>query len=180
MEKIKAFILCPPIRFLQTIDIHYESSNSNDYDSLLSSLKTQISDIHNNKINAIAINGDIASKNPSVELSLFEKTMTELIKVFNEGRIFMVAGNHEMLWNAFNHKRISNHPYLGYVTLYNNIYSKSIISSTVAKNNLSGKLSKDINSDDLTWHRSIQKHKVSIIGICSNPDDNKNQGRGLL
>jgi predicted phosphodiesterase len=144
-------------------------------------LEAKLNLIHNEKrFDIITITGDLANTRPSEELGVFGLRLGEIfLKTLSirEERIFIVPGNHELVWNDFDKKELSNSPYSVYISFYKDMLPKTLGN---IKGFSKGKLPVNLRGDDLSWNRQIVNPALDIIGISSTSSNPEQQGEGYL
>ena len=179
IETVHKYFSCPPFRILHMSDLHYPATEAGI--RFWNKLEKQIEFLHNEKqINLFAICGDLAAKDPAVEVASIGNELTKFFKriKIKDERILVVPGNHDVIWKDFNNNIKSKDPYLAYSQLCNELFTPTTLAAF--KGQISRKLPINIDENGLTWHRALPQPQVSIIGICSNVPNADKKGLGIL
>ena len=183
VKAIEKYVANSPYRILQVSDLHYSTNNeeSDDYFQIFGNYLQEISEIKN--IDFVALTGDFAAKNPSEEHSIVSFFLRKIFRVklkLGYDEIFVVPGNHEVIWSDFSKKERSKKPYSTYVRLLESLYdsNRAVLSSFKGWNKT--EIPIDVSEKGLSWHRYIASKNLSIIGICSNATNPEEQGLGVL
>lgn len=185
VEDIIKYITNPSYRIIQMNDLHYSAqTDTNDSDEFFKILQEYLKEIDNTKkIDLAMFAGDFSDKNPSEELFFIsdwiKKTFFENLKIKHD-RIFIVPGNHEVIWSNYIDQKRSNRPYSAYVNFLQSIYNnkRDILSSFVSW--VKSSMPIEAKEEGLSWHRSLLFPNISVIGICSNSSSSEEQGMGVL
>jgi len=186
IDELISFLAQPPFRILQISDIHWNHENNAVQQNLLKSFSQIVSDISAERnLDIIVIAGDLAAKDPANEISFAGEFIKNTLKFngkdFPKNRLFIVLGNHEVIWtdSTLTHRMLN--PYHAYVTFYNNLYGREQIIKTVAtKNAKKPQIPQEVLEYGLSWHRTLKIPNVSLIGVCSNSPDVKDKGKGCI
>ncbi len=182
IKDLREFFICPPFRIIQISDLHYNlDMDEVDRQTLISSINNIIKKINAEKsIDIIAIIGDLVAKRTAEELGYMNEILNKIFEEINidKERIFIVPGNHEVNWDNYSLNKRSKNAYTSFANFYNTFFSREIICKSNGNNN--GQLPISITADGLSWKRFLKNPNVSIIGICSNSEDESEKGKGKL
>lgn len=176
------FFSCPPFRLLHISDLHYEKKKDNaENEKLLCSLNKLIKDIHGRTpVDAVLVSGDIAGKDPLNDLILVREHFKELVYeiIENPQKVFLVPGNHDVIWKDFKNKELSATPYSSFVDFLQAVLGITELASIACWKK--GMLDPAAVAEGLSWRRVLDKPKIDVIGLSTvnlNPDE---QGMGIF
>jgi predicted MPP superfamily phosphohydrolase len=181
-DAVVRYLRCPSFRLIHVADLHYcsEKDEIADREPWFNSLKNELVCINNDKkISAIFFSGDFAAKEPSRELVTLAPELKKLLSFLKLSRdqFFIVPGNHDIVWDDFKNKDLSEKPYSHFLQFLNILNPGHMRRGT--RNKLIDKESM-ISQDELVWDFKIKKPNLNIIGLSSSSLSIAMQGRGSL
>ena len=120
-------------RLLLMSDLHYDSTAidaaAESQKQLIDSLFNLIEKEHNHIcFDAILMTGDLAAKNPKTDLidvrAVIQEIVQKSIGERNIDRLFLIPGNHDVVWEKFEDDLASDRPWAPFLDLYALIYLK--------------------------------------------------------
>ncbi len=189
-KEIVLFFSSLPVRILHLSDLHYDANLSSkvdreERDSLFNALIDCIENESNiQPFDAVVICGDISMFTPAKDLiearSLIKRINTATVSDLN--RLAIIPGNHDILWDDFDKKELSEQPMRPYLEFYHAIYGQhlNILGELASWDNKLELYNNDSTSDDFSWIRNIPSSRLSLIGLSSinlNPEE---QGYGIF
>lgn len=182
-----------PFRILQISDLHCNSASPDILSKqsqgiMFESLYSKLSEITKDcPIDLLFFTGDFAAHKPQTELIDVNKILRNIIKnsLVNHDdmdRVFIIPGNHDLLWEDFSKKEISKAPWSSYIHLFQTLFNGNIelLKKTKGWDNETKTINPYSDSDDLFWNRKFPELKLNIIGISSTSTESNLQGKGFF
>ena len=173
-KHIQAFLAAPPASLLHLSDIHYTASESQDimWNELIVYLKTEMSV---GQIDGVVITGDIANHHPARDLVQVKPHLCKLVDTLgvDSNNIFIVPGNHDILWDDYENRILAKNPWLYYLNLLREL--------DIPLPNISNHREIDFGNQDadLFWLREF-RNDLEFCGLCTTSTEALAQGRGVL
>ncbi|MBL0702049.1 MAG: metallophosphoesterase [Desulfosarcina sp.] len=189
-KAVALFFSSLPVRILHLSDLHYDANLSievdkEERDALFDSLVDCIENESNiQPFDAVVICGDISMFTPNKDLiearSLIKRINTVTVNDLN--RLAIIPGNHDILWDDFDKKKLSEQPMRPYLEFYHAIYGQhvNILCELSSWNNKYELFDHDSTTDKLSWVRNIPSSRLNLIGLCSINLDPEKQGHGIF
>lgn len=191
IEMVRKFFVAPPFRMLHLTDLHFDSSLRDDekeeQEEMFSSLIRELKENHQKTpFDALLITGDFANRDPHEDLigvrTCIKDIVNETITEKNLDRLFIVPGNHDMLWKNFEKKETSDRPWSDFLDFLHASFTSepNLLRAMEAWDSKRSLFKLESQNEALSWCRRLQSPQLNVIGLCSPSIDSKNQGKGIF
>lgn len=173
---LNPFFMHPSFSIIHLSDIHFNSEEEEQ--PILESLLNKMEEIKvHKKIDLVTITGDFAySTNVTTDLREVKQFLLEIsrrILMSKKGRLLIVPGNHDIVWEDYNKGIIDEKGWHPFVDLILSIYPEDVVPVSWLKQ-------RSFSSNDMSWCISFESMKVSFIGISSIIDSAEGKERGKV
>lgn len=182
-----------PFRILQISDLHCNSASNSDkakksQQMMFESLYVKLEEISKTTpIDLLFFTGDFAAHDPRRELIDVNLILRKIItSSFTHkepmSNVFIIPGNHDLLWDDFRDKTLSHAPWSSFINLYQTLFNEKIelLKNTKGWDSVTKTINHYVDSDGLFWNRKFPQLKLNIIGISSTSTEPEMQGKGIF
>jgi predicted MPP superfamily phosphohydrolase len=190
-QRIISYFKAPPFRILHLSDLHYveiaikEGKSYEEQMALFEALIEKVYNEHRNSpFDCIFMTGDFVGSNPDKDFIGVKESVMEIIEktitMENVDRLFIVPGNHDMMWEDYENKVLSDISMRPYLEFYRDLYANRL--NVMSELPLWDKKRKTIfdykNIKKIVWNRRLMDPNISVIGLPTPSMNKRYQGKG--